>query len=106
MPGTSVLLERTEEYERAGLPIDRLFRVYVWSARSTPDTLVVMLEVPPGLKADSSKRVVALPAFGGRDVFFRLRAPAAYIHARRMIDDEGDHVRQQLAPLMHDQRIC
>jgi LmbE family N-acetylglucosaminyl deacetylase len=73
VPETSVLLERTAEYERAGLPIDRVFRVYLWSARSTPDTLAVTLRLPSGLTADSVTRTVALPPYGARDVFFRLR---------------------------------
>ena len=73
----SVLLERSAEYERAGLPIDRLFRVYVWSAASTPDTLAVSLRLPPGLRADSTTRTVVLPPFGSRNVFFRLRGTLA-----------------------------
>jgi hypothetical protein len=67
-----VLLERSAEYERAGRPIDRLFRVYLSSARSTPDTLAVTLLLPPGLRTDSALRTVALPAFGARKVFFHL----------------------------------
>jgi hypothetical protein len=73
VPETSILLERSAEYERAGLPIDRLFRVYLWSARSTPDTLLVSLRLPHGLRADSTARTVALPPFAARSVFFRLR---------------------------------
>ena len=73
VPETSILIERNAEYERAGLPIDRLFRVYLWSARSTADTLLVTLQLPPGLRADSSTRTVVLPAFAARSVFFRLR---------------------------------
>ncbi len=73
VPATNVLLERGAEYERAGLPIDRLFRVYVWSARSTPDTVALTLFVPAGLRTDSAMRSVALPPFGSRNVFFWLR---------------------------------
>jgi hypothetical protein len=73
VPETSILLERNAEYERAGLPIDRLFRVYLWSARSAWDTLSVTLQLPRGLRADSTTRTVALPPFGARSVFFRLR---------------------------------
>ena len=73
VPETSILLERIAEYERAGLPIDRLFRVFLWSARSTPDTLLVTLRLPAGLRADSTTRTVALPPFAARSVFFRLR---------------------------------
>ena len=73
VPETSVLLERNAEYERAGLPIDRLFRVFLWSARSSPDTLLVTLRVPRGLHTDSTTHTVTLPPFGARSVFFRLR---------------------------------
>lgn len=73
VPETSILLERNAEYERAGLPIDRLFRVYLWSAKSTPDTLLVTLRLPRGLHADSTTRTVVLAPFAARSVFFRLR---------------------------------
>lgn len=73
VPETSVLLERSAEYERANRAIDRVFRVYLSSARSTPDTLAVTLRLPPGLRTDSATRTVALPAFGARDLFFHIR---------------------------------
>ncbi len=69
----SLLFERAAEYERAALPIDRLFRVYVSSARTRPESVLVTVQLPPGLKADSASRVVALPPLGARNVFFRLR---------------------------------
>jgi hypothetical protein len=47
--------------------------VYLWSARSGPDTLAVTLRAPAGLTVDSAVRTVVLPAFGVRNVFFRLR---------------------------------
>ncbi|HEX4935128.1 MAG TPA: hypothetical protein VFV33_18215, partial [Gemmatimonadaceae bacterium] len=69
----SILLDRMSEYVRANTPIDRLFRVFVRSARSTPDTVAVRLRLPAGLTVDSATRTVALPPFGGRSLFFRLR---------------------------------
>ena len=69
----SVLLERTAEYERASIPINRLFRVYVSSARDATDTVVVELRTPKSIKVDSVERRVVLPPFGGRNVFFRIR---------------------------------
>lgn len=77
VPETSLLLERRAEYERASLAIDRLFRVYVGSARSTPDTLIVTLRPPPGLTTDSTTRTIAVPPFGARNLFFRLRGTLA-----------------------------
>jgi hypothetical protein len=73
VPETSILFDYSAEYERAGLPFDRLLRVYVWSARSTPDSLEVTLQLPGGLHPDSTKRVVVLPPFGARDVYFHVR---------------------------------
>ncbi len=69
----SVLLERTAEYERASIPINRLFRVYVSSARDATDTVLVELKTPPSIKVDSVERRVVLPPFSGRNVFFRIR---------------------------------
>lgn len=69
----SVLLERTAEYERATLPIDRLFRVYLQSMRAEPESAYITLDLPAGMKADSARRLVVLPPFGERNVFFRLR---------------------------------
>ena len=73
VPATSVLLDRLTDYVRANTPVDRLIRVYVRSARSSPDTLVVQLRPPAGLTADSTTRTVALPPFGSRTLFYRLR---------------------------------
>jgi len=69
----NVLLERTAEYERASIPINRLFRVYVSSARATTGTVVVELRTPPSIKVDTVERRVVLPPFSGRNVFFRIR---------------------------------
>lgn len=77
VPETSLLFERSAEYERAGQQVDRLFRVYVSSARSTADTVAVTLQVPVGMVADSLTRTVALPPFGARNLFFRLRGAMA-----------------------------
>src|SRR6185503_15786104 len=49
VPAISVLLERTAEYERAGVRIDRLLRVFVSSVRMTPETVSVAVRVPRGL---------------------------------------------------------
>jgi LmbE family N-acetylglucosaminyl deacetylase len=69
----SVLLERTAEYERASIPVNRLFRVYVSSARASTDTVVVELKTPASIKVDTVERRVVLPPFSGRNVFFRIR---------------------------------
>lgn len=73
VPKTSLVLDRFSEYVRSGLPWPRLFRVVVTSARETPDTVRVTLQVPAGVVADSMRRVVVLPPFGRRTLFFRLQ---------------------------------
>ena len=73
----SVLIEHLAEYERASLPIDRLFRVYVQSTRAVPESIIVSVQVPTGLTVDSVQRRIALPAFGERNLFFRLRGKLA-----------------------------
>ena len=72
MPQYSVLLERAHEYVRATAPVNRLERVYVASAGSKPDSVRVSILLPKGLVADTPKRTVLVPAFGGRTVFFRV----------------------------------
>ncbi|HMA25403.1 MAG TPA: hypothetical protein VKP00_15440, partial [Gemmatimonadaceae bacterium] len=69
----SVLIERTAEYERANLPVDRIFRVYVQSLRDHPESVTVGIQVPKGLRADAPQRTIVLPAFGDENIFFRLR---------------------------------
>lgn len=70
---TSVLLDRRAEYVRALTPMDRVFRVFVSSARDIADTLLVRLAVPSGLRVDSAERRIVLPPFGARNVFFRVQ---------------------------------
>jgi LmbE family N-acetylglucosaminyl deacetylase len=84
----SVLLEKTAEYERANLPIDRLFRVYLESARSTAETLSVDLRLPAGLRVDSASRQVVLPPFSARNVFFR-------IHGKMPVISDSIHASAQ-----------
>jgi LmbE family N-acetylglucosaminyl deacetylase len=69
----SVLLERTAEYERAGIPIDRLFRVFLASPRTKAETVTVTLRAPAGLRVDSTSKVTVVPPLGTQNVFFRLR---------------------------------
>jgi LmbE family N-acetylglucosaminyl deacetylase len=73
VPTVSLLTDRIAEYERAGIPVDRIYRVYVSSSQTETDTVTVYLTPPVGLKADSEKRVVVLPPLGAANVFFRLR---------------------------------
>lgn len=73
----SVLIEHTAEYERANLPIDRIFRVYIQTFRDRPESVTVGIQVPKGLKAEPAQRTILLPPFGDRNLFFRLRGTLA-----------------------------
>ena len=73
VPRLSVLLERGREYAAALSPFERLYRVWVGSSISHEDTVTVTMDLLPGLKTDSATRVVVLPAFGAKTLFFRVR---------------------------------
>jgi LmbE family N-acetylglucosaminyl deacetylase len=73
VPRISVLLERGKEYAAAGVSFERLYRVWVGSSLSYADTVSVTMDLLPGLRTDSATRSIALPAFGGRTIFFRVR---------------------------------
>ena len=73
VPRLSVLLERGREYAAALSPFERLYRVWVGSSISHDDTVTVAMDLLPGLKTDSATRVIVLPAFGAKTLFFRVR---------------------------------
>lgn len=72
VPAVGVLLERTREYARAGVPFERLARVWVGSAMSHTDSIRVRMYVPAGIVGDSAIRTLVLPPFGSRTLFFRV----------------------------------
>jgi LmbE family N-acetylglucosaminyl deacetylase len=73
VPRVSVLLEHEVEYARAGVPFDRMYRVYVQSGVTVVDTVHVRLDLPAGLKADSAERTVVLQSQALGTAFFRVR---------------------------------
>jgi len=73
----SILLESGSRYDRAGLPINRLFPVTVTSVRATPETVTVTVSAPDGLKVDTATRHVLVPPYGTRAVYFGLRGKLA-----------------------------
>ena len=72
VPPVAVTLERTVEYARAGVPLDRVERVELRSALTAPADVTVSLAVPEGLTSDGAKRVT-LPAGGTQAVEFTVR---------------------------------
>ena len=61
VPPISVALERKVEYARAGVPLERVERVELRSALTTPTDVAVTLAVPGGLTSDGVKRVTVPP---------------------------------------------
>jgi hypothetical protein len=56
-----VTLERTVEYARAGVPLDRVERIQLRSALTSPADVTVSLAVPAGLGSDGAKRITLAP---------------------------------------------
>jgi len=73
IPEISVLLEHEIEYARANTLFDRMIRVYVHSAATTPRDVDVSLTLPTGLTADSATRHVTIKPFGDANVYFRIQ---------------------------------
>ncbi len=109
IPRITLLMEHDIEYARANAPLDRLVRVYVHTARAMPDTVVVRLALPQGLRTDSAQRTVVLPAYGSTSLFFRAQGrftPGAKLvfasasaggvtYSRGFIPVEYRHIRPQ-----------
>ncbi len=71
-PGVSVAFARDVELARAGVPLDRTFRLTLRSSWPTKHTVRVGLSVPSGLVADSTERAIELDAGATRTVSFRV----------------------------------
>jgi LmbE family N-acetylglucosaminyl deacetylase len=73
VPGITVNLANSMEYMRAGVPVERMVPVRIQSAYPHEAKVLVRLELPEGLKADSVERERVLPANGTDIVWFRVR---------------------------------
>lgn len=73
VPGITIGLENIFEYIRAGVPVERDFRVYIQSAYDSSSKVTVKLDLPVGLKADSVEKVRDLAGGASMMVVFRLR---------------------------------
>lgn len=73
VPGITVNLANAMEYMRAGVPVERMVPVRIQSAYPHEAKVLVRLELPEGLKADSVERERVLPANGTDIVWFRVR---------------------------------
>jgi LmbE family N-acetylglucosaminyl deacetylase len=74
VPGITIGLRNALEYIRAGVPVERDFQVRILSAYQGPADVMVQIELPAGLKADSLQRTRRLtPEHPGTVVVFRVR---------------------------------
>jgi LmbE family N-acetylglucosaminyl deacetylase len=91
-PAISVTLDHALEYARAGAPFARTLHVRLRSASTAPRDVVVRLELPNGLAADSAARRVTLPRYDAQaDVVFRLRGtlPPGQHAIRAVAESDG-----------------
>ena len=72
VPPVAITLARTVEYARAGAPLQRVERVELRSALTTPTDVSVTLAAPGGLTSDGVKRVT-IPPGGTEAVEFAVR---------------------------------
>ena len=72
VPPIAVTLDRTVEYARAGVRLERVERVELRSALTAPTDVTVTLDVPEGLTADGPRRA-NIPAGGTQAVEFTVR---------------------------------
>jgi len=77
VPGITIGLENVFEYMRAGVPVERDLRVAIRSAYDSVSHVVVKLDLPKGLLADSTERVREIAAGGSATVVFRLHGIVA-----------------------------
>lgn len=73
VPGITVNLASAMEYIRAGVPVERLVPVRLQSSYPHDTKVTVRLELPEGLKADSTERERTLGPDGSAIVTFRVR---------------------------------
>jgi LmbE family N-acetylglucosaminyl deacetylase len=104
VPRITTVFQSSVEYIRANVPVDRGVRIEVSSSWSKPDTVDLQLGLPPGLRADSAARRVALPAFGRVSVFFRIRGTVkqdAYKIFARAVNRSGFY-QQGFIDILYD----
>jgi LmbE family N-acetylglucosaminyl deacetylase len=92
-PAISVTLDHALEYARAGAPFARTLHVRLRSADSARRDVVVRLDLPNGLSADSVARHVTLPRYDAQaDVVFQLRGtlPAGQHTIRAEAESGGE----------------
>jgi LmbE family N-acetylglucosaminyl deacetylase len=103
VPPIAVALERTVEYARARVPLERVERVELRSALTMPADMSVSLDVPEGLATDGAKRVT-LAAGATEVVEFTVRGvPGALRGELRVVADaRGERFREGYSEIEYD----
>jgi LmbE family N-acetylglucosaminyl deacetylase len=96
VPAVAVTFDQTVEYVPARTNIDRSVAVTLRSGSPVPRDVVVSLQLPKGLHADSASRQVALGAYGTRRVEFRVAGSLASGQAKLGAVAESDGQRYSL----------
>jgi hypothetical protein len=100
VPPITVAVDRAVEYARAGTPLERVERVELHSALTTPADVNVSLTVPEGLRSDGAKRVM-LAAGATQAVEFAVRGvPKARRGEMRVVAEaRGERFRDGYAEI-------
>jgi LmbE family N-acetylglucosaminyl deacetylase len=103
VPPIAVTLDRTVEYARAGIPLERVERVELRSALTAPTEVTVTLDVPEGLTTDGPRRV-SIPAGGTQAVEFAVRGVARATRAdvRAVAEARGERFRDGFVEIEYD----
>jgi LmbE family N-acetylglucosaminyl deacetylase len=103
VPPVAVMLERTVEYARAAVPLERVERVELRSALTTPTDVNVSLTAPEGLTSDGVKRVT-LAAGATQAVEFAVRGVPrpARGELRVVVEGRGERFRDGYTEIEYD----
>ncbi|HEU5184295.1 MAG TPA: PIG-L family deacetylase [Gemmatimonadaceae bacterium] len=103
VPPVAVTLARRVEYARANAPLERVERVELRSALTTPTDVTVSLAVPAGLATEGAKRATLAPG-GTEAVEFTVRGVprAARADLRGVVEARGERFREGYTEIEYD----
>ena len=103
-PGISVTLPRDVELARAGVPLDRTYKVTLLSSWPTRHDLQLSLVLPAGLRGDSTERTLQLGAGATRTVSFHVtgRLVAGSHVVRAMVRDGAERDSIGFIPIEYE----
>jgi LmbE family N-acetylglucosaminyl deacetylase len=104
VPAVAVTFDQTVEYVPARTTIDRSVAVTLRSGSAVSHDVVVSLQLPKGLRADSAARHVSLSAYGIRRVEFRVAGSMASGDAKlgAVAESDGQRFSVGYVPIEYD----